>query len=96
MVIRIDQKSLRYITTQRLVEGIQHKLLLKLLEFDYIVEYKKGKENLVADALSRRDVRSKDEVEECHAIVTVIPNWVEDVKGSYVQDSQYEKVIGNI
>lgn len=96
LVIRTDQKSLRYITTQRLVEGIQHKLLLKLLEFDYIVEYKKGKENLVADALSRRDGRSKDEVEESHAIVTVIPDWVEDVKGSYVQDPQYEKVIGSI
>lgn len=95
LVIRTYQKSLKYITTQRLVEGIQHKLLLKLLEFDYIVEYKRGKENLVAGALSRRDVKSKDEVDVCHAIVTIMPKWVEDVKGSYVNDSQYEKVTGS-
>lgn len=31
--------------TQRLSEGMQHKLLLKLLEFDYSIEYKKRKEN---------------------------------------------------
>jgi hypothetical protein len=41
--------------SQRLSKGIQHKLLLKLLEFDYIVEYKKGKENIVADALSIKE-----------------------------------------
>lgn len=51
LVIRTDQKSLKYMTSQRLVEGIQHKLLLKLLEFDYTIEYKKGKENKVADVL---------------------------------------------
>jgi hypothetical protein len=31
-------------------EGIQHKLMLKLLEFDFTIEYKRGKENKVVDA----------------------------------------------
>jgi hypothetical protein len=44
---------LRYIQEQKLTEGIQHKLLVKLLGYNYSVEYKKGKENKVADALSR-------------------------------------------
>lgn len=43
IIIKTDQQSLKFITTQRLAEGVQHKLLLKLLEFDYTVEYKKGK-----------------------------------------------------
>lgn len=43
LVIKTDQKSLKYITEQRILEGIQHKLMLKLLEFNYTIEYKKGK-----------------------------------------------------
>jgi hypothetical protein len=42
LAIRTDQKSLKYLTNQRLLEGIQHKLMMKLLEFDYSIEYKKG------------------------------------------------------
>jgi hypothetical protein len=41
--------------SQKLTEGIQHKLLLKLLEFNYKIEYKKGVENVVADALSKKE-----------------------------------------
>jgi hypothetical protein len=29
--------------------------MLKLLEFDYTIEYKQSKENFVADALSRKE-----------------------------------------
>jgi hypothetical protein len=53
VVIKTDQQSLKYLTSQRLLEGIQHKLMLKLLEFDYSIEYRKGCDNTVADALSR-------------------------------------------
>lgn len=70
LIIKIDQHSLKYMASQRLTEGIQHKLLLKLLEFDYTIEYKKGKENLVADALSRKD---QDNTALCHTITVVVP-----------------------
>jgi hypothetical protein len=40
--------------TQRLAEGIQHQFI-KLLGFDYTIEYRKGKENIVVDALSMKD-----------------------------------------
>jgi hypothetical protein len=40
LVIRTDQQSLKYINEQRLVEGVQHKLLIKLLGFNYTIEYK--------------------------------------------------------
>ena len=42
VIIKTDQHSLKYLGSQRLLEGIQHKLMLKLLEFDYTIEYKKG------------------------------------------------------
>jgi hypothetical protein len=40
LTIKTDQKSLKFLSSQRLLEGIQHKLMLKLLEFDYVIEYK--------------------------------------------------------
>uniref|UniRef100_A0A8R7PAR9 Reverse transcriptase domain-containing protein n=1 Tax=Triticum urartu TaxID=4572 RepID=A0A8R7PAR9_TRIUA len=83
LIIKTDQQSLKYMTTQRLTEGVQHKLLLKLLEYDYTIEYKKGKENLVADALSRKDVLK---AMQCNTATMVVPQWTEDVARSYLGD----------
>lgn len=81
LIIRTDQQSLMYIQDQKLVEGIQHKLLIKLLGYNYSVEYKKGKENRATDALSRV-LHPKLTM----AISTVQPKWMEDVQKSYEQD----------
>jgi hypothetical protein len=45
--------------------------MLKLLEFDYQIEYKKGSENSVADALSRKMEHS--EITQCLAISAIVP-----------------------
>lgn len=54
-IIKTDQRSLKYLLEQRLNTPIQQQRLPKLLEFDYEIQYKEGKENLVADALSRKE-----------------------------------------
>lgn len=54
-IIKTDQKSLKYLLEQRLNTPIQQQWLPKLLEFDYEIQYRQGKENVVADALSRVD-----------------------------------------
>jgi hypothetical protein len=72
LVIKIDQKSLKYMMSQRLTEGIQHKLLIKLHEFNYTMEYKKGVENKVGDALSRKD-------QSIAVISTTTPAWIADM-----------------
>jgi hypothetical protein len=72
--------------TQRLSEGIQHKLLLKLLEFNYTIEYKKGQDNKVAAALSRKDIAVL-------ATTSATPSWVSDIQASYTNDSHYTSIL---
>jgi hypothetical protein len=81
-----DQQSLKFMMTQRLTEGIHHKLLLKLLEFDYFIKYKKGKENTMTDALSRRD-------DELYAITTATPSWLVEIEESYKDDPHYTTLL---
>lgn len=52
-IIRTDQRSLKYLLEQRLNTPIQQQWLPKLMEFDYEIQYRQGKDNLAADALSR-------------------------------------------
>lgn len=52
-IIKTDQRSLKYLLEQRLNTPIQQQWLPKLLEFNYEIQYRQGKDNVAADALSR-------------------------------------------
>ena len=52
-IIKIDQQSLKFILEQRIITPAQQKWFTKLLGYSFVMEYKKGKENMVANALSR-------------------------------------------
>jgi hypothetical protein len=91
LIIRTDQQSLRYIQDQKLTEKIQHKLLVKLLDYDYKVEYKKGRENKSADALSRVDYSI-----QANAITVVTPAWVTKVQDSYREDDQCKELLAKL
>uniref|UniRef100_A0A0A9A0M3 Integrase catalytic domain-containing protein n=1 Tax=Arundo donax TaxID=35708 RepID=A0A0A9A0M3_ARUDO len=88
LIIRTDQQSLKYLSDQRLIEGIQHKLLLKLMNYNYKIEYKKGRENKAADALSR-----KPQPEIMMAISTSVPLWISDVLKSYEGDTKCKELL---
>ena len=52
--VRTDHKSLIHFQTQPMLSGRQTRWLETLSDYDYVIEYVKGEDNEVADALSRR------------------------------------------
>lgn len=54
-IVRIDQQSLKFLLEQKVGTPFQQKWITKLLGYDFTVEYKKGVNDRVADALSRRE-----------------------------------------
>jgi hypothetical protein len=99
LIIKTGQYSLKYLASQRLLEGIQHKLMLKLLEFDFSIQYKKGSENLAADALSRKYQESEQqhsctsEQLICTTISVAVPTWMTEITKSYVGDQHSTKLL---
>jgi hypothetical protein len=53
--VKTDHDSLKYFLEQRLSSEEQHKWVTKILGYDFEIIYKMGKQNVVADALSRKD-----------------------------------------
>ncbi|PWA71682.1 hypothetical protein CTI12_AA283380 [Artemisia annua] len=52
-IIRTDHRSLKELMQQVILAPIQQKYVRKLMGFDFVIEYKPGALNQVADALSR-------------------------------------------
>lgn len=78
-VIYTYQRSLTHLSEQRLNAPWQRKVFTKILSLHYKILYKKGVENGVADALSRRphDNFSLD------AISCSSPQWLSEVVAGF-------------
>lgn len=88
-IIKTDQKSLKYLLEQRLNTPIQQQWLPKLLEFDYEIQYRQGKENVVADALSRVEGS-----EVLHMAMSVLEcDLMQQIKQAYELDSNVKAII---
>ena len=91
-VIKTDHRSLKYLLEQRLNTPIQQQWLPKLLEFDYEIQYKEGKENLVADALSR--VTGS---EVLHMALSVLEcDLLQQIKNAYTSDPTLHNLIDDL
>jgi hypothetical protein len=91
LIIKTDQQALKYIQDQKLTKRIQHKLVIKLLGYNYTVEYKKGKENTVADALSRVK-------HQIHAPLgsTALPARITEVINNYSNDDKCKALLAKL
>jgi hypothetical protein len=82
--IHTDQQGLVHLNDQRMHTVWQQKVFTKLLGLRYKVVYKKGVDNGVADALSRRQHPSP----ECFALSVVTPTWCSELWDGYNSDAQ--------
>jgi hypothetical protein len=63
---------------QKVTRPSQHVWLAKLLGFDYEIEFKKGKDNVVVDALSKMTCRELSTL----AMSTISTTLIEEIKAS--------------
>jgi hypothetical protein len=87
-IIRTDQKSLRYLFEQTITTEAQQKWLVKLMGYDFSIEYKKGCDNSAADSLSRRE----DHVQVA-TISSPIPQWIEPIKEEVAHDKELQNLV---
>jgi reverse transcriptase-like protein/integrase-like protein/chromodomain-containing protein len=61
VIVKTDHQNLKTFTTTKTLNGRQARWAEELCAYDFVIEHIKGKENVVADALSRRsDYRDKE------------------------------------
>jgi len=81
----MDHDSLKYILEQRLSSEEQQNWVTKMLDYDFEIIYKKGKKNVVADALSRKDV----DVEALLCAIFIIqPDWINEGREEWKNDAE--------
>nr|KAJ0193529.1 hypothetical protein LSAT_V11C800408980 [Lactuca sativa] len=87
-VVYTDQKSLKFLLQQRITSPDQQNWVAKLLGYDFDIQYKPGRENRAADALSRRA-----EAGELHQLQSA-PVWVQGAQ--LVKEAQEDRDIQRI
>ena len=66
--VKTDHDSIKYFLEQRLSSEEQQKWVTKMLGYDFEIIYKKGKKNVVMDAISRKN----EDVEELLYVISII------------------------
>ncbi|TYK16772.1 Transposon Ty3-G Gag-Pol polyprotein [Cucumis melo var. makuwa] len=90
-VVRTDQKSLKFLLEQRVVQPQYQRWLAKLLGYTFDVEYKPGVENKAADALSRVTPTI-----QTHTVTTPVSLDLQIIKEEVEKDARLMKIIAEL
>jgi hypothetical protein len=82
--IKTDHQSIKYFLEQHISSQEQQKWVIKLFGYDYEIIYKKGKDNVVADALSQK----YEEEGSIFSLSFIIPDWLQVMRQEWLQDSK--------
>lgn len=91
-IIKTDHRSLKFLLEQRLSTPLQHTWLVKLIGYDYEIVYKKGAENLAADALSRM---SRHELHDI-TFSSISSELLDRIKESISADNNYMPIVNRL
>ena len=90
-IIRTDHKSLLHLADQRVTTKLQQKALLKLMDMQFKIQYKKGSSNQAADSLSRCSA-----LHSICAVALSSPDWLQKVKEGYNDDPLAVKLLQDL
>ena len=80
-----DHDSLKYFLEQKLSSKEKKKWVTKMLGYDFEIICKKGKQNVVADALSRKD----EDVEALLCTISIIKlDWINEAREEWKNDEE--------
>jgi hypothetical protein len=90
-VIRTDHRALSFLEDQVLHSNLQKKAMAKLMGLQFRIVYRKGKENLAADALS-----IVGHVMAPLSVYEVTPVWIQEVINSYITDQAAQDLLAQL
>jgi hypothetical protein len=79
---KTDHQSLKYFMEQRISSPKQQKWVTKLFRNDYEIIYNKGKDNVVADALSQK----YEDEGSLFSLSFIVPDWLQAIRQEWLQD----------
>lgn len=97
-MVRTDHQSLKCLLEQRVGTPGQQKWINKLMGYAFAVEYKKGVENKMADALSRKEDLEQENISDSKFSMLFFisfpnPTWIDILKDIYQQDPELQSLI---
>ncbi|KAF8413570.1 hypothetical protein HHK36_001561 [Tetracentron sinense] len=92
--IKTDHLSLKL--QQRITTPLQHKWLTKLMGYDFDLNYRSGKENIVADALSRQHENTTQMISMLMVISMPISDWMIAIQKEWENDADLQRLIEDL
>lgn len=90
-IIKTDHKSLSHLTEHKATTQLQQKAVIKLMDLNFRIQYKKGINNAAADALSRCP-----NAPSINAISTPAASWLDRLQEGYDDDDETKKLISKL